>query len=150
MREKTNRKKKREEKEQQAEDKEVVQLWRRSIGGGSSAILVLTRERRDCGGVVALRSPYLPSPSERLREEWWRGKERRLLKVGGKFGSAAKLTELSSLLLKRNFPASLRRPLPFSSSQRLLYSSRLTSPSLFSPRTTSGFSSTFRLVQRSE
>lgn len=29
--------------------------------------------------------------------------ERRLLKVGGKFGSAAKLTQLSSPLLKRNF-----------------------------------------------
>lgn len=32
-----------------------------------------------------------------------RGRERRLLKVGGKFGSAAKLTQLSSPLLKRNF-----------------------------------------------
>lgn len=52
-------------------------------------------------------SPYLPSPSKRLREAPWRGKERRLLKVGGKFGSAAKLTELSSPLLKRNFAASL-------------------------------------------
>ena len=31
------------------------------------------------------------------------GEERRLLKVGGKFGSAAKLTQLSSPLLKRNF-----------------------------------------------
>lgn len=32
-----------------------------------------------------------------------RVEERRLLKVGGKFGSAAKLTQLSSPLLKRNF-----------------------------------------------
>lgn len=40
---------------------------------------------------------------ERRREEAAREEERRLLKVGGKFGSAAKLTQLSSPLLKRNF-----------------------------------------------
>lgn len=34
-----------------------------NIDGGSSAILVLTRGR-DCGRVVALRSPYLPSPTK--------------------------------------------------------------------------------------
>lgn len=102
--------KKREGKEKRKNNKQGIRKSSNYDGGVSVAVVrpfSSSRRGRDCGGVVALRSPYLPSPSERLREEWWRGKERRLLKVGGKFGSAAKLTELSSPLLKRNFAASL-------------------------------------------
>lgn len=67
------------------------------------------------------------------------GEERRLLKVGGKFGSAAKLTQLSSPLLKRNFgsptpalPACLCLPLPayFSILSLLSLSHRMPSPFL--------------------
>lgn len=99
-----------------------------TIGVGSSAILILCffHEEsgkgvaglwRGCGRIVEgllLSARY----TFRLRATamggdgcWREGRgERRLLKVGGKFGSAAKLTQLSSPLLKRNFAASLRRP----------------------------------------
>lgn len=82
------------------------------------------------------------------------GRERRLLKVGGKFGSAAKLTQLSSPLLKRNF-ASPNAPPP---SPTFLHDVRLPSSSVHPPFPPSlsrflacSFNPTFRpFVRRSE
>ena len=71
------------------------------------------KERGCCSGTFRLHVRLLSSGQRANGHECRKGgreggkgegeEERRLLKVGGKFGSAAKLTQLSSPLLKRNF-----------------------------------------------
>lgn len=81
-----------------------------------------------------------------------RERERRLLKVGGKFGSAAKLTQLSSPLLKRNFasPNALLLPQPSTRCAAPLFLRPSLPPSL-SRFLACSFNPTFRpFVRRSE
>lgn len=91
-----------------------------TIDVGSSAILILCFFHEESGKGLRIVEGLLLSAryTFRLRANgyrrgrcWREGRgDRRLLKVGGKFGSTAKLTQLSSPLLKRNFAASLQRP----------------------------------------
>lgn len=94
--------------------KKLVQLWWVSVsafGHSHPWPRRNCRERgkeRGCCSVPSASAFVSPAGSGRTamsagRERREEGEERRLLKVGGKFGSAAKLTQLSSPLLKRNF-----------------------------------------------
>lgn len=110
------------------------------------------RRDREGGGVPEEDEGEEEEEEEKEAAEGGRERERRLLKVGGKFGSAAKLTQLSSPLLKRNFASPNAPPPPSPPSTRMCGSPLPPSvPPSLSRFLACSFNPTFRpFVRRSE